>query len=135
MNPLANTGLGITAPLVGQVQSFFSLIFTLVKYSLLFQVFGTIGGKTERQESMMSAAKFRDACFCSLESERFEGEAEEVISGQHLVSGKLTADRNLSATLKIYLLNFRSSAVQAGLFSCGWEDDGRMELGLLEGNY
>lgn len=82
---------------------------------------------------MMSAAKFRDACFCSLESERFEGEAEEVISGQHLVSGKLR-DRNLSATLKIYLLNFRSSAVQAGLFSCGWED-GRMELGLLEGNY
>ncbi len=41
MNMLASTGLGITAPVVRQVQSF-SVIFTLVKYSLLFQLFRTI---------------------------------------------------------------------------------------------
>lgn len=53
MNPLANTRLGITAP----VQSF-SVIFTLVKYSLLFQVFRTIV-ENGHGESMMSDAKFR----------------------------------------------------------------------------
>lgn len=42
MNTLASTGLGITAPVVRQGQSF-RVIFTLVKYFLLFQVFRTIG--------------------------------------------------------------------------------------------
>lgn len=57
MNTLASTGLGITAPVVRQFQSF-SVIFTLVKYSLLFQVFRTIG-ENGAADSMMSDAKFR----------------------------------------------------------------------------
>lgn len=57
MNTPANTGLGITAPVVRQVQPF-RVIFTPVKYSLLFQVFRTIG-ENEDGESMMSHAKFR----------------------------------------------------------------------------
>lgn len=56
MNTLANTGPGITAPVVS-VQSV-SVIFTLVKYSLLFQLFRTIGKRGDG-ESMMSDAKFR----------------------------------------------------------------------------
>lgn len=57
MNPSANTRQGITAPVVTQVQSF-SVIFTLVKYSLLFQVFKTIV-ENGHGASMMSDAKFR----------------------------------------------------------------------------
>ncbi len=57
MNTLANTGLGITALVVRQVQPF-RVIFTLVKYSVLFQAFRTIGENRDG-ESMMSDAKFR----------------------------------------------------------------------------
>lgn len=57
MNRLANTGLGITAPVVRQVQSS-NVIFTLVKYSQLFKVFRTIGQNGDG-ESVMSDANFR----------------------------------------------------------------------------
>lgn len=44
------------------------------------------------------------------EKEIFSPQREEEISSQHLVSGKLTVDRNFGATLK-----FSSRAVQAEL--------------------
>lgn len=57
MNTLANTGLGITTPVVRQVQSSY-VIFTLVKYSQLFKVFRTIGQNGDG-ESTMSDTTFR----------------------------------------------------------------------------
>lgn len=50
MNTLASTGLGITAPVVGLVLPF-RVIFTLAKYSLLFQLFRTIGEKLEMERA------------------------------------------------------------------------------------
>lgn len=65
MNTIANTGLGITAPVVRP----FKVIFTPAKYSLLFQVFRAIGENGDG-ESMMSDAKFR-RYFSPLQGECF----------------------------------------------------------------
>lgn len=75
------------------------VIFTLVKHSLLCQVFRTIGENESERERRGTPRLLAQKVLLQ--------EGEEAVSGQQLVSGNFTVDRNL-VTAEICLLRFET---------------------------